>query len=104
MPKNPFADDPIDAARPANPFGEDTAAAPASDADPAETIAYSAARIRRLKSLVGAEGLTLSATRELLDHVSAALDAVARSLRDLGQPGGEESMGQERSGAEPGGR
>lgn len=81
MTRNPFDDDPAEPARPANPFGEEPAPAPGAEADPVETIAYSAARIRRLKSLVGAEGLPLSATRELLDHVSAALDAVARSLR-----------------------
>ncbi len=81
MPRNPFGDDRGDAPRAANPFGEETPASPDPDADPADTIAYSAARIRRLKSLVGAEGLTLSATRELLDHVSAALDAAARALR-----------------------
>ena len=39
---------------------------------------------RRLKSLVGSEGLTLSATRELLDHISAALVAVARAVRGRG--------------------
>lgn len=67
-----------------NPFGdEEEPDRPVGD--PRATIEHAAARIRRLKSLVGAEGLTLSATRELLDHVATALDAVARSLRDADQ-------------------
>lgn len=66
--------------RKVNPFGDDEPGSGPSDE--AARIEHAAARIRRLKSQVGAEGLTLSATRELLDHVSAALDAVARALRD----------------------
>lgn len=80
MAVNPFDDD-ATGSRPKNPFG-DEAPAPSAGSDPAGTIEHSAARIRRLKSLVGSEGLTLSATRELLDHISAALDAVARSIRE----------------------
>lgn len=79
MAVNPFDDDDA-GSRPKNPFGDD--ALPSAGGDPAGTIEHSAARIRRLKSLVGSEGLTLSATRELLDHISAALDAVARSIRE----------------------
>ncbi len=63
-----------------NPFGDDEPAEDASG-DEAATIEYAAARIRRLKSQVGAEGLTLSGTRELLDHISSALDAAARAIR-----------------------
>ncbi|NIP79957.1 MAG: hypothetical protein GWM90_12330 [Gemmatimonadetes bacterium] len=66
-----------------NPFGDDDPA-DRDSGDPGATIEHAAARIRRLKSLVGAEGLTLSATRELLDHISTALDAVARALREPG--------------------
>ena len=85
MPKNPFGDDPTPPARPPNPFGD-----PADDAEvdadvggePADVVEYASARIRRLRSLVGSEGLTLSGTRELLDHVTRALDAVARALRE----------------------
>lgn len=66
--------------RKANPFGDDP---PGSEpTDEAARIEHAAARIRRLRSQVGAEGLTLSATRELLEYVSTALDAVARALRD----------------------
>jgi hypothetical protein len=84
MGRNPFGDEEPDRPGPVNPFGEpaDPDAPSADPDDPAGTIAYSAARIRRLKNLVGSEGLTLSGTRELLDHISAALDATARALRD----------------------
>lgn len=82
MPKNPFGDDPDALRPPINPFGEEPTREAGPDGDPVETITYAAARIRRLKSLVGAEGLTLSATRELLDHISNALDAIAHSLRN----------------------
>lgn len=80
MAVNPFDDDDA-GSRPKNPFGDD-ALPPSAGGDPAGTIEHSAARIRRLKSLAGSEGLTLSATRELLDHISTALDAVARSIRE----------------------
>lgn len=68
-----------------NPFGDDEPSGP-TPGDEAATIEHAAARIRRLKSQVGAEGLTLSATRELLDHISTALDAAARALRDAPRP------------------
>lgn len=68
-----------------NPFGDDEPEG-RELGDEAATIEHAAARVRRLKSQVGAEGLTLSATRELLDHVAAALDAAARALRDLQRP------------------
>jgi flagellin-like hook-associated protein FlgL len=64
-----------------SPFGDEESTDRAAG-DPVATIEHAAARIRRLKSLVGAEGLTLSATRELLDHVATAFDAVGRALRD----------------------
>ena len=64
-----------------NPFGDDEPAE-TIPGDQAATIEHAAARIRRLKGQVGAEGLTLSATRELLDHISTALDAVARTIRE----------------------
>ncbi|MCI0432591.1 MAG: hypothetical protein L0271_02925 [Gemmatimonadetes bacterium] len=75
MPRNPFDDEPV--ARPrANPFGDD------SDLDdPASRIEHAARKIRGLRTQMGAEGLTLSATRELIDELTAALDAAARALR-----------------------
>jgi hypothetical protein len=76
--KNPFADEPPPPPGPHNPFGDEL------PDDPASTIEHASARIRRLKSQVGSDGLTLAGTRELLDQVSTALDAVARSLRKRG--------------------
>lgn len=80
MRRNPFDDDALEGTGPVNPFGEEREEVP--DTDPAGTIEHASARIRRLRSLVGAEGLTLSGTRELLDQVTKALDAVARALRE----------------------
>lgn len=71
------------APRKKNPFGDDEPAEGPSG-DEAATIEYAAARIRRLKSQVGAEGLTLSGTRELMDHIASALDAAARAIRNQG--------------------
>jgi hypothetical protein len=65
-----------------NPFGDEEPRA-LDPADAAGAIEHAAARIRRLKQQVGAEGLTLSATRELIDQLSAALDAAAGALRGL---------------------
>ena len=84
MGRNPFSDADKEREKEArlNPFGEEMETGSPEDRDPAEALEYSAARIRRLKSLVGSEGLTLSATRELLDHIATALDAAARGLRE----------------------
>lgn len=81
MPKNPFDDDlRASGSRPSNPFGEEPSE-PVDPADAAGTIEHAAARIRRLKQQVGAEGLSLSATRELIDQLARALDAMAASIR-----------------------
>jgi flagellin-like hook-associated protein FlgL len=48
-------------------------------------IEHAARTVRRLKSQLGAEGLTLSATREMIDELSKSLDATARALRDMSQ-------------------
>lgn len=81
-----MVDNPFEEAKPrgrgVNPFGEE-ASREADPADAAATLEHAAARIRRLKQQVGAEGLTLSATRELIDHLTAALDAAAGALRRL---------------------
>lgn len=75
--KNPFGDDlPVHAPR--NPFADPDAV---PDDDPASTIEHASARIRRLRGQVGADGLTPSATREMLDQVTTALDAAARAIR-----------------------
>ncbi|HEX6135933.1 MAG TPA: hypothetical protein VFZ24_18315 [Longimicrobiales bacterium] len=77
---NPFGEDPFAPQR-VNPFGDD---AEPGDTDAAiRRIEHAARTVRRLKSQLGAEGLTLSATRELIDELSKALDATAQALRDL---------------------
>jgi hypothetical protein len=78
--KNPFGDD-FPAPRQHSPFPEDP---DGDDGDPAATILHASARIRRLKAQVGSDGLTPSATRELIDHLSHALDAAARAIRKQG--------------------
>ncbi|MGH7507765.1 MAG: hypothetical protein ACRELX_19080 [Longimicrobiales bacterium] len=78
--KNPFGDE-TPGPRRVNPFGDDED--PGGDVS---RIEHAARKIRSLKMQLGAEGLTLSATRELIDEVSAALDAAARALRDRREP------------------
>jgi flagellin-like hook-associated protein FlgL len=80
--RNPFGDD---AALPqrTNPFGAGDD--PGSLDEAIGRIEHAARAVRRLKTQLGAEGLTLSATRELIDELSLALDAAARGLRDLSQ-------------------
>ena len=64
-----------------NPFGEEPETS--SFEDSVNRIEHAARTVRRLKQQLGAEGLTLSATRELIDELSKALDASANALRDL---------------------
>jgi flagellin-like hook-associated protein FlgL len=64
-----------------NPFGEEPETTNFEDS--VGRIEHAARSVRRLKQQLGAEGLTLSATRELIDEVSKALDAAASALRDL---------------------
>lgn len=78
--KNPFGDDAPLPPRYRNPFGDGPDDAP--EDDPASRIEHMGARIRRLKALVGADGLPPSATRELLDHIAVALEAAARAIRE----------------------
>jgi flagellin-like hook-associated protein FlgL len=80
MAKNPFGDEAGAGAR-VNPFGDGDDAGTTDEA--IRRIEHAARTIRRLKSQLGAEGLTLSATREMIDELSKALDASARVLRDL---------------------
>jgi hypothetical protein len=74
--KNPFGDD-VSIPAPHNPFADDDDAL----GDPASTIEHASARIRRLKGQVGSDGLTPSATRDLIDQLAHALDAAARAIR-----------------------
>jgi len=78
MAANPFGDDPQGPKR-TNPFGDE-----GGDLDPIERIEHAARKIRTLRTQLGAEGLTLAATRVLIDELSAALDAAARGLRMSG--------------------
>lgn len=78
MVRNPFGDDDTFEPRRSNPFGDED-----GDLDPLARIEHAARKIRRLRTQLGAEGLTLSATRELIDEVTGALDATARALREL---------------------
>jgi len=81
MPQNPFGDDPGSGPKRVNPFGEESGSAPVEDG--ANRAEHAARKIRSLRTQMGAEGLTLSATRELIDEVTGALDAIARALRAL---------------------
>jgi hypothetical protein len=83
---NPFGDD-LTGPRRRNPFGEDDGGETVADA--ANRIEHAARKVRQLRTQMGAEGLTLSATRELIDELSASLDAMGRALRALGSGPGE---------------
>jgi hypothetical protein len=76
MPTNPFDDSPGPTPK-LNPFGEDVDAN-----DPVARIEHAARKIRRLRSQMGADGFTPSAARELVDELTAALDAAATALRE----------------------
>jgi hypothetical protein len=73
---NPFGDDAPTGSRRANPFGDE-----GGDLDPIERLEHAARKVRTLRTQLGAEGLTLAATRVLIDEVSAAFEAAARALR-----------------------
>ena len=83
MPKNPFGDEAGAGSQRAHPFGEDAGDAPVEEG--ANRAEHAARKIRGLRTQMGAEGLTLSATRELIDEVTGSLDAIARALRALDQ-------------------
>ncbi len=80
MKNNPFGE-PYEGKQRVNPFGEDEAAGSVEEA--AHRMEAAARKVRQLKTQMGAEGLTLQATRDLIDEVSAAIDAAARALREL---------------------
>ncbi|MEX0893401.1 MAG: hypothetical protein WEB88_14640 [Gemmatimonadota bacterium] len=80
MAQNPFVDDPTDGGR-LDPFGEEVSDDPLADG--ANRMEHAARKIRMLKSRLGGEGLTPSATRELLAELGTALDAAAGALRSL---------------------
>ena len=80
MKDNPFGE-PFQGKQRVNPFGEDAEEGGVQGA--ATRLDQAGRKIRQLKSQLGAEGLTLQATRDLIDEISAALDAGARALREL---------------------
>jgi flagellin-like hook-associated protein FlgL len=81
MGKNPFGDD-RGAPPKANPFGETEP--DVSVAEAATRIDQAARKIRNLRSQLGAEGLSIPATRELIDEIAKALEASASALRQVG--------------------
>ena len=80
MKDNPFGE-PFQGKQRVNPFGEEGEEGGVQGA--ATRLDQAGRKIRQLKSQLGAEGLTLQATRDLIDEISAALDAGARALREL---------------------
>jgi hypothetical protein len=79
--KNPFDDEPATPPRRVNPFGDEEPTEKPGEA--AARIEQSARQIRNLRRQLGSEGLTISATRELIDEVASALESAARALRGL---------------------
>jgi hypothetical protein len=79
--KNPFgSDEPMGRQR-ENPFGDEPD--PDTFDDALMRIEHAGRRIRNLRSQLGAEGLTLSATREMMTELGTALSSTARVLREL---------------------
>lgn len=78
---NPFGE-PYEPKAKINPFGDEAGDDTIEGA--ATRIDHAARKIRQLKTQMGAEGLSLGATRDLIDEVSAALDSAAKALRQLG--------------------
>ena len=82
MPRNPFGDDAVPSPRgKTNPFGEELGTGGAAEA--VTRIEHAARKIRMLRGQAGAEGLSIPATREMLDEVAAALEATARAIDEL---------------------
>lgn len=97
MKQNPFGDDAAGPRR-VNPFGENAGAR-----DPKEPVArleHAARKIRNLRTQMGAEGLPLMGMRELIQEVSAGLDAAARALRQAGLGGADDEVERAGPGSE----
>jgi hypothetical protein len=77
--KNPFGDASGQPPRRPSPFGEEGDVNTVEEA--AARLEHAARKVRSLRNQLGAEGLTLSATRELIEELGAALDAAAKGLR-----------------------
>lgn len=66
-----------------NPFtGDIFSDAPSQD--PIRRVRNAATKLRSLRNQVGHDGLSPSATRTLLEEITAALDACAQALEDAG--------------------
>lgn len=76
--RNPFGDDETFEPQRRNPFDDED-----GDLDPIRRIENSARKVRRLRAQLGAEGMTLAGSREMIDEIAAAFDATARALREL---------------------
>ena len=77
---NPFGE-PYEAKPKINPFGDDSSDGTVEEA--ATRMDHASRKIRQLKTQLGAEGLTLNATRDLIDEISTAIDVCAKALRDI---------------------
>lgn len=82
--KNPFGDDVPAGPERVNPFGDDEQTESPEEA--AKRMEQSARQIRALRRQLGSEGLTISATRELIDEIAGALEVAARALRGMERP------------------
>jgi hypothetical protein len=78
---NPFGDDASLEKKRVDPFGNPTDLPVIEES--AIRLEQAARKIRGLRSQMGAEGLTLPATREMIDEMGAGLEAAARALRSL---------------------
>lgn len=83
MSKNPFGDDDLGGRHRVNPFGDEPD--PGTFDDALMRIEHAGRRVRMLRSQLGAEGLTISATREMMGEIGAALESTARVLRELSE-------------------
>ena len=79
MAKNPFRDEPE--TKRINPFGEEEIVEPVQDA--AQKVQNAARKIRLLRAQIGAEGLSPSGTRDLLDQFGSTLDIIAEAFREI---------------------
>ncbi len=80
MAESPFGGD-FPRSKRVNPFGDAEGGRTPDEA--ASRMEHAARKIRALRAQVGAEGLTIPATRELIDEVAAGLEAAADALRAL---------------------
>jgi flagellin-like hook-associated protein FlgL len=83
MAKNPFGDDEPGVPTRVNPFGDEPE--PDNFDDALTRIEHAGRKIRQLRTQLGAEGLTISATREMMTQLGSALESTARALKELAE-------------------